>query len=131
MFTAKSQTLHMYGPELIASLVRALQLDPLKLVGLRVAVAESSCARLGAGQAESGRTRILFDEACGGSGGSIPAPLRGEASSFAARAGTEDQLCLTSRILWLRLALGQGVFPFPGGAAIVEVWLVSPRRSKG
>ena len=90
MFPAEGQALYMHGSKLVASLIGTLQLDALEFIGLRMAMAKTSCARLGAGQAESGRTRILFDEACGGSEGSIPAPLRGEASSFAARAGTED-----------------------------------------
>ena len=119
VFPAEGQTLHVHGSKLVASLIGTLRLDPLELIGLRMAVAEASCTRLGAGQAESGSTRILFDETGGGSEGSIPASLRGETGSFAARAGTEDEVCLTSRIFQLRLALGQGVFPFPGSAAIV------------
>ena len=121
VFTAESQTLHVYSPELIASLVSTLQFYPLELVSFRVAVAESSCARLGAGQAESGGARVLFDGAGRCSEGSIPASLRGEPNRFAARAGAENEVGLTSRIFRFRLALRQEVFPFPGGAAIVEI----------
>ena len=52
VLTAESQTLRLNGPELVARLVRALQLDPLKFVGLRVAMAKSRCARLGPSQAD-------------------------------------------------------------------------------
>lgn len=90
MFPAEGQALHVHGSKLVASLIGTLQLDSLEFVGLRMAKAKACRARLGTGQAEAGRTRILFDETCRGWEGSIPAPLRGEASGFAARAGTED-----------------------------------------
>ena len=121
VLTAESQTLRLNGPELIACLVRALQLDPLKFVGLRVAMAKSRGARLGSGQAESGSACVLLDETGGCRESSVPAPLRDETDRVAAGTGAENEVGLTSRIFRLGLALGQRVFPFPGGAAIVAV----------
>ena len=39
VFPAEGQPQHMHGPKLVASLVGALQFDPLDFIGLRVAMA--------------------------------------------------------------------------------------------